>query len=61
MVRHLVRRGKQPQNCAKCGDILRGHEDENGTHCRFCVTYTDAVEGMPNSQITEPSSDNKPK
>ena len=24
--------------CVKCGERLRGHEDENGTHCRWCVT-----------------------
>lgn len=29
------------KRCVKCGDPLRGHEDENGTHCRFCVTCTD--------------------
>lgn len=22
----------------KCGDVMRGHEDESGTHCRWCVT-----------------------
>ena len=25
--------------CPKCGDKLTGHEDENGTLCRFCLTY----------------------
>jgi hypothetical protein len=24
--------------CAKCGEKLTGHEDENGTHCRWCET-----------------------
>lgn len=27
------------RRCQKCGDKLTGHEDENGTHCRFCVTH----------------------
>lgn len=31
--------------CSKCGDTLRGHEDESATHCRWCVTgWTPCVE-----------------
>ncbi len=25
-------------HCVKCGERLSGHEDENRTHCRWCVT-----------------------
>jgi hypothetical protein len=31
--------------CEKCEDKLIGHEDESGTHCRWCVTCTDVTEG----------------
>lgn len=31
-------------SCAKCGDKLYGHEDENETHCRWCVTGWHTVE-----------------
>jgi len=24
--------------CEGCGDALTGHEDDSGTHCRWCVT-----------------------
>ena len=24
--------------CEGCGDTLTGHEDDSGTHCRWCVT-----------------------
>jgi hypothetical protein len=24
--------------CVECGDTLTGHEDDSGTHCRWCVT-----------------------
>ena len=27
--------------CQKCGDALTGHEDDSGTHCRWCVTCGD--------------------
>lgn len=30
--------GGPAQVCSACGDALRGHEDESGTHCRWCVT-----------------------
>jgi len=36
------------KKCAKCGDRLRGHEDESGTHCRFCVT---AAAHNPRSRV----------
>lgn len=29
--------------CAKCGETLRGHEDETATHCRWCVTCTEVA------------------
>lgn len=29
---------KPIKKCSKCGEKLTGHEDENGTHCRWCVT-----------------------
>lgn len=29
--------------CRKCGEPLTGHEDESGTHCRWCVTCGDPV------------------
>jgi hypothetical protein len=36
-----------PAVCQRCGDKLRGHEDENGTHCRWCVTgYVTTEEGQ---------------
>ena len=25
------------KTCEKCGDKLRGHEDESGTQCKWCV------------------------
>lgn len=27
--------------CRECGDKLTGHEDESGTHCRWCTTCVD--------------------
>ena len=32
----------EEKKCVKCGDKLTGHEDENGTHCRWCVTCQDS-------------------
>jgi hypothetical protein len=29
---------KQVKTCMKCGDTLKGHEDDSDTHCRWCVT-----------------------
>jgi hypothetical protein len=31
--------------CQKCGDTLKGHEDESGSLCRWCVTSTEVTEG----------------
>ena len=31
--------------CESCNDKLTGHEDENGTLCRWCVTHTEVTEG----------------
>jgi len=29
--------------CLKCNEILRGHEDENESYCRWCVTGWEAT------------------
>lgn len=34
--------------CQKCGDKLDGHEDESGTHCRWCVTGGEYASGEEN-------------
>jgi len=41
------------KKCLVCGDFLTGHEDESGTHFRFCVT---CIKDTPNEAIAE--SDN---
>jgi len=28
---------RRPLRCHGCGDLLTGHEDDSGTHCRWCV------------------------
>lgn len=28
--------------CEECGDGLTGHEDDSGTHCRWCATCVEA-------------------
>jgi hypothetical protein len=33
------------KTCPKCGDKLTGHEDEDGTHCRWCMTCHEVTEG----------------
>lgn len=32
------------KRCQKCHEKLEGHEDESGTHCRWCVTCGDPVD-----------------
>ncbi len=38
--------------CSHCGDSLTGHEDESGTHCRWCV-ISQAAEESPVVQTVE--------
>lgn len=38
--------------CSHCGDSLTGHEDESGTHCRWCV-ISQAAEESPVVQAVE--------
>ena len=42
--------------CAKCGDKLTGHEDENGTHCRWCVTGWTAVNEAESINASTPNA-----
>ena len=42
----IFRQTRCLKKCLGCGDFLTGHEDESGTHCRFCVTSArDSGEG----------------
>lgn len=34
--------GPATKKCVRCGEAMSGHEDENGTHCRWCVTCSPA-------------------
>lgn len=39
-----IEHGEYARRCQECHDKLVGHEDESGTHCRWCNTSSEVTE-----------------
>jgi hypothetical protein len=49
-ISHPIKETSTSDKCQKCGDKLSNHEDENGTHCRWCVTGWQSSEPTNDSE-----------
>ena len=45
--------------CEECGDKMVGHEDESGTHCRWCNTSSEVTEAEANERYAQMIGDDE--